>query len=123
MRIKFFLTTLIIPTILFLSSGLIRQQHDLKDLKHELVEARHVKQGLFSVDEWKQKLTHIILNEIESFSLMPSQQKIIQSQLQQQLTILIDKVNHRLTLINSRTPEGRIKQTIMDGFIDLEEIK
>lgn len=121
--LKLVITTIVFITIAALSAQIISKSKQNQKYKLDLSEVNHFKYGMFSVDTWKQQLTVIIHDEIDNLSITPQSERALQKSLQKQLAILFDKVMERIEKSNSETTEGRIKLTIMDSFVDRNEIK
>lgn len=91
--------------------------------KKDAAELNHFKYGLFSVDAWKQQLSIIITDEIDNLYLTRRNEKNLKSHLENQLEILIDKIYDRIKKKNNESSNGRIKQSLIDTFVDVKEIK
>ncbi len=91
--------------------------------KKEQAELNHFKYGLFSVDAWKEQLSQIISEEIDKLYLTRKTETTLKSHLEKQLEILIDKINERVKKQNEKTANGRFKQSLINSFVDVEDIK
>lgn len=98
-----------------ISSSIKNQKH-----KKNYAELHHFKYGIFSADAWKKQLVVIITDEIDKFNLTSGNKETLRTQLETQLGILIDKVFER---IEKNNKDSRLKQSIMDQFIDVKDIK
>jgi hypothetical protein len=78
--------------------------------------------GLFSVDQWKNKVSDVIDHQINDYNITPGQKKAMQAQIEVQLHGLISKA---LAGINKpqRSFIGRIKKFAVDKFVDTETIQ
>lgn len=94
-----------------------------QEYKRDAAEMNHFKYGLFSVDAWKEQLSQIISDEIDKLYLTRKNEKALKTHLEGQLEILIDKISERIKETNLKTNGGRLKQSLMDSFIDMEDIK
>lgn len=116
------LIILFIPIVFFsfqiTQRGMKNQLH-----KRNYAELHHFKYGLLSVNTWKEKLSDIISSEIDNLYLTPENEKILKSHLEVQLGILIDKIYKRVKDENYKTTQGWFKQSFMENFIDINEIK
>lgn len=97
----------------------IANQHD----KIDHAELAHVKYGLFSVDEWKKQIMGILAAEINKLHLSRTTEQELRNRLEALLSTLIDKVYERIKEANTRSAEGRFKQSVIDMFIKLDDIK
>ena len=119
---------LIISLIIIIASALLCHQIILNSIsnqknKIDYAELNHVKYGLFSVDEWKRQVTEILSEEINKLYLSKADERELKKKIEVLLNILIDKVNKKIKEQNSASLGGAIKQTFIDMFISLEDIK
>jgi hypothetical protein len=119
---------LIISSIILIASVLLCHQIILNSIsnqknKIDYAELNHVKYGLFSVDEWKRQVTDILSEEINKLYLSKADERELKKQIEVLLNILIDKVDKKIKEQNSASLKGAIKQTFIDMFISLEDIK
>lgn len=82
-----------------------------------------IKYGLFSVNEWKVKLSEILTAEINRFRLSSEDEKNLKPVIEQQIYKMIDSVSLTIKQKNKKTLKGRIKQAFINIFVDLDEIK
>lgn len=122
-HLKVSLIFVLFLTIIVLGTQVIANSRKNQKIKKEIAELQHFTYGLFSVDKWKEQITVIIVKEIDRFSLSRGNQKQLKSHLERQLHILIDKIDEKMTRDNAKTTEGRLKQTLIDGFVDIKDIK
>jgi hypothetical protein len=120
--------TLIVSLIIIIASALLGHQIILNSIsnqkdKIDYAELNHVKYGLFSVDEWKQQVTEILSEEINRLNLSKADERELKKKIEVLLNILIDKVDKKIKEQNSASLGGAIKQTFIDMFISLDEIK
>jgi hypothetical protein len=120
--------TLIISLIIIIASTLLCHQIILNSIsnqkdKIDYAELNHVKYGLFSVDEWKRQVTEILSEEINNLYLSRADERELKKKIEVLLNILIDKVNKKIKEQNSASLGGAIKQTFIDMFVSLEDIK
>lgn len=118
--IKLVITLLIFAAITVLGYQVIVNSKVNQKLKTDHAELNHFKYGLFSVDAWKEQLSVIMADEIDKLYLTPQNRKALKNQLEKGLGILIDKVVERIRKSNADAP---MKQTIIENFMDVEEIK
>jgi hypothetical protein len=101
----------------------IKTATEAQKYKGDYAEINHFKHGLLSVDEWKQQLSVIIGQEIDSLALTKQNEKVLKTQLENQLGVLIDKVVERIEKKNSQSFTGKMKLTLMDSFVDVKDVK
>ncbi|MGZ5279904.1 MAG: paraquat-inducible protein A [Pseudobdellovibrionaceae bacterium] len=119
---------LIFSVVLVFASAVLCQQIIAKSIsnqqaKHEYAEAHHIKYGLFSVNRWKEKIQVIVTAEINNFNFSKANEKQVKQHIEAQLDVLIDKVYNRIREGNKDTLKGRFKQSFINAFVDVKEIK
>lgn len=120
---KFILSFTIILISLFLSQQIIRDSIYNQNTKRDYAELNDVKYGLLSVNKWKQQISIILSDEINKLSLTNTNQEELKKHIEVQLNTLIDKINAKIKASNKGSAKGWVKQTFMDLFISLEDIK
>lgn len=121
--IKLIFSLTIFITITYLAFNVVDISDENKQFKKDHAELNHFKYGIFNVDTWKVQLSGIIADEIDKLSLKGSNQKFLRTHLERQLEILIDKVNHRIKTKNMKTMSGQLKQSLMEVFVDIKDVK
>jgi hypothetical protein len=91
--------------------------------KIDYAELNHVKYGLFSVNEWKRQVSDILTESINKLYLSKNNKKALKKQIEIHLNSLIDKVDNKFKSDNSGTAKGWVKQTLINTFISLDEVK
>jgi hypothetical protein len=91
--------------------------------KNDYAELNHVKYGLFSVDEWKRQITVILAEEIDKLDLSRTDERALRKHIEVLLNTLIDKVDKKIREENKGSAEGWVKQTFLNLFVSLEDIK
>ncbi len=119
---------LIISFILFVSISALgldiyQKSRKLQTTKAQYAEVNNFSYGLFSIDEWKTQLTQIVSDEISDLSFKGSTGATLKNHLEKQLAILIDKIALRIKRQNYKTTEGWFRQSFIDSFVDVNEIK
>lgn len=115
------LVTIIASVILcqqIISNSLFNQQN-----KNDYAELNSVKYGLLSIDEWKRQVTEILAEEIDKLYLSKANERVLRKHVEVLLNTLIDKVDKQIREENSSSAEGRITQSFINIFINLDEIK
>lgn len=107
---------------IFLSQQIISLSLDNQERKQNYAEISHIKYGLFSVNQWKKQLSDIITIEISELNLRDNE-KQLRPLIQAQLNNLIDKVDKKIRTKNRKTFAGKMKQSLMDSFVDIKDIK
>lgn len=90
--------------------------------KYDNANINHMKYGMFNVNTWKEKVTGIVVSEIERFKINPESPDLKQH-VEGQLSALIDKVDERVKESNKGSTSGWIKQKVMNALVDVDDIK
>ena len=122
------LFNLILSLIIIIASVMACQQIISNSIsnqenKNDYAELNHVKYGLFSVDEWKRQITAILAAEIDKLDLSKTDEQELRKHIEVLLNTLIDKVDKKIREENAASAGGRFKQSFIDIFISLENIK
>jgi hypothetical protein len=110
-------------TVTVFGIQIISKAVENQNLKKNYAELHHFKYGLFSVDTWKQQLSVIVSDEIENLALTKQNERDLKGHLETQLGILIDKIAIRMKNNNKNSTEGWLKQSFIDAFINVGDIK
>ena len=114
---------IIIVASVFLCHQIISNSISNQKNKIDYAELNHVKYGLLSVEEWKRQITVIIAEEINKLSLSRTNKKEIRKHIVVILNKLIDEVDHKIREGNSGSVKGWVKQSFINSFISLKNIK
>ncbi|MGA8147472.1 MAG: paraquat-inducible protein A [Gallionellaceae bacterium] len=101
-----------------ISNSIANQQN-----KNDYAELNNVKYGLFSIDEWKRQITAILAEEISKLYLSKENERVLRKHIEVLLNTLIDKVDKKIREGNSGTAGGHLTQSLMNIFINLNDIK
>ncbi len=91
--------------------------------KYDDSNINHMKYGLFNVNAWKEKMSTIIVAEIEEFRINKSNKKDLKKHVEGQLNTLIDKLHQQIEESNKNSTKGWIKKKLIKAFVDVDEIK
>lgn len=91
-------------------------------LKTDYAEFNNISLGLFSVEQWSDKVTGIVNRQVTHFALTPKQKKDLQIEVQQILLALINKAE---ALIDKKPKSlgGKIKRLAVKTFVKTDKIK
>jgi hypothetical protein len=122
------LLNLILSLIIILASVILGHQIISNSIsnqqnKNDYAELNHVKYGLFSVEEWKRQITVIIAAEIKQLDLSRTNEQQLRKHIDVLLNTLIDNVDKKIREGNVGSAEGWVKQSFVNIFISLEDIK
>ena len=120
---KLSLAFLLFVGIAWMGVDLIRRARTLQSTKVEYTELNHFRYGLFSVDEWKKQLSTIVADEINGLSFKGDTRDTLKKHLEAQLAILIDKIAVKIKKENYKTTKGWLRQSLMESFVNVKEIK
>ncbi len=101
-----------------ISNSLANQQN-----KNDYAELNSVKYGLLSIDEWKRQVTEILAGEIDKLYLSKANERVLRKHIEVLLNTLIDKIDKQIREANAGSAEGQIKQSFINTFINLDDIK
>jgi hypothetical protein len=91
--------------------------------KYEYAELNHVRYGLLNVSKWKSQITGILSEEINKLDLSKTSERELRGHLEILLNTLIDKLAKQIRKSNDDSPGGWVKQTFINLFVSLEDIK
>lgn len=122
------LFNLILSVMLIIASAVLCQQVISNSIanqenKNDYAELNNVKYGLLSIDEWKRQVTVILADEINKLYLSKANERVLRKHIEVLLNKLIDQVDQKIREENSSSMEGRITQSFINIFINLDEIK
>ena len=121
--LKLFLSLIIIIASVILCHQIISNSISNQKNKNDYAELNHVKYGLLSVDEWKRQITVIFAEEINKLYLSRTNERDLRKHIEVLLNTLIDQVDKKIREGNSGSAKGRVKQSFINIFINLEDIK
>lgn len=118
----------IIFCVMIIASAVLCQRiitHSIanQERKNDNAELNHVRYGLLSINAWKGKITAILAEEIDKLYLSRTNERVLRQQLHVLLNTLIDEIDRKVREKNSGSLGGQITQSLMDAFIDLDELK
>ena len=117
------LSLIIISASVFLCEQIISNSLSNQKNKNDYAELNHVKYGLLSIDAWVLQINAILVDEINKMHLSKANERVLRKHVKTLLNTLIDKVDQRIREENSGTAGGRFKQSLINTFVDLEDIK
>ncbi|MBC7712329.1 MAG: paraquat-inducible protein A [Rhizobacter sp.] len=123
---KTFKTTISIIILLVMAvlcQQIIRNATKNQNNKIEYAELNHIRYGLLSIDNWKEKMQTIVTDEIDNLDITKDNEKDLKKTVEKQLIVLIDKINLQIKKSNKGSFKGAIKQSFVDLFISMDDIK
>ena len=93
-----------------------------EEIKHDYSNINNITFGLFSVDQWRDKVSGIVKHQVRDFTMTPKQKKELRAEVEQVITALIDKAE---ALVNKRkkTVGGKIKKFAIKTFVNTDKIR
>lgn len=100
--------------------------HQLSEQQHEIKEdysnINNISSGLFSVEQWRDKVSAIVSRQIRDFTLTAKQKKDLQKEVEQIILALIDKAD-ALVSKPKKTLDGKIKKFVLKTFVNTDKIR
>ena len=121
--INMLLSLIIISASVILCQQIISNSLSNQQNKNDYAELNSVKYGLLSIDEWKRQVTEIFAEEINKLYLSKENERVLRKHIEVLLNTLIDRVDKQIREANSGSAEGQIKQSFINTFINLDDIK
>ncbi len=120
-------TKTILYVVIFLITAVLGQKiislsKDNQLRKQDYSDINNIKNGLFSINQWKIQLSEIVNSEISGLDLKGNEAKI-KPMLETQLNNLIDGVDKKMKEKNKKTVKGKFKQAFINTFVDIKDIK
>jgi hypothetical protein len=120
---KLIISIVICIASLALTQQIISTSITNQHLKQDAAEINHIKYGLFSVNQWKEKISQIVISEINKLKLSNANEEQLKKHIEAQLDVLIDKVDEKIKEGNKGTTKGKVKQFFINSFVDIKKIK
>jgi len=117
------ISLIIIVASIILGYQIISNSISNQKNKTDYAELNDVKYGLFSVEEWKRQINVILAAEINKLYLSRANERKLRKHIEVLLNTLIDKVDKKIREGNLGSAEGWVKQSFINIFISLEDIK
>ena len=99
--------------------ALSKQQEQIKE---DYSTVNNITFGLFSVNQWRDKIAAVVHGQVQNFNLTKAQKKALQAQVEQQLHALISKT---IAVINKpqTTFSGKLKKFAFNKFVNADDIQ
>lgn len=96
--------------------------HQQQEIKEDYSNINNITSGLFSVEQWRDKVANIVEKQVRDFTLSQKQKKDLQKEIEQIILALIDKAE---ALINKpkKTLDGKIKKFVLKTFVNTDSIR
>ncbi|AMR33364.1 paraquat-inducible protein A [Mucilaginibacter sp. PAMC 26640] len=93
-----------------------------EEIKEDYANINNITLGLFSVDQWQDKVAGIINHQVRHFSMTAKQKKDLQVEVQQIILALINKAEALLDK-KPKTLGGKLKRFAVKTFVNTDKIK
>jgi hypothetical protein len=93
-----------------------------EQIKEDYSMSNNITFGLFSVDQWRDRITAVVNGQVHDFSMTRAQKKALQIQVEQELHSLINKT---VAEINKpqKTLGGKLKKLAFNTMVNTDEIQ
>lgn len=93
-----------------------------EEIKKDYSDINNITFGLFSVDQWHDKVAGVINHQVRHFTLTPKQKKQLQVEVEQIILALINKAE---ALVNKpqKSVGGKLKKLVVKTFVNTDKIK
>ena len=92
-----------------------------EQIKEDYSMANNITFGVFSVDQWRDKLSAVVGRQVNGFSMTKTQKTELQEQVRKQLDGLIDKTVAQFNK-PQKTLGGKLKKLAFKSFVDEDEL-
>ena len=96
-----------------------RQEH----LKSDYAEMNNIMLGLFSIEQWTDKIEAIINHQAKNLDIKPQQKKELQKEIEQVILALINKAEALVTKPEKKSVRGKLVKFAVKNFIEIDTIK
>ena len=93
-----------------------------KEIKEDYANVNNIELGLFSVENWREQVAHIVDHQVRNFTMTPAQKKELQLEIQDIILALINKAE---VMINKPQTSvgGRVKKFAVKKFLNIDKIR
>lgn len=102
------------------------QLHELSEQQEEIKEdysnINNISSGLFSVEQWRDKVSAIVSRQIRDFTLSAKQKKDLQKEVEQIIITLIDKAEAKINK-PKKTIDGKIRKFLVKTFVNTDDFR
>ena len=99
-----------------------RDSIEQEQIKEDYSTSNNITFGLFSVDQWRDRMVEVVNHQVHDFTMTPEQKKGLQKEVEEQLHGLINKA---VAEINKpqKTLGGKLKKIAFNSFVDTDDIQ
>jgi hypothetical protein len=122
-KIRIAISVALLSTIIYLCHQIVSLSLENQTDQQDYAEINDIKYGLFSINQWKIKISQIVNEEISKFDVSGEDKKQLKPMVEKQLDKLIDNVYEKIAMVNEKSFKGQVKQVFIDTFVDVKDIK
>ncbi|WP_255547601.1 paraquat-inducible protein A [Mucilaginibacter sp. dw_454] len=93
-----------------------------EEIKTDYSNVNNITLGLFSVEQWRDKVAGIVNHQVRHFTLSPKQKRSLQTEVEQVIYALINKAE---AIVNKpqKSIGGKLKKLVVKTFVKTDKIK
>lgn len=92
-------------------------------LKKDYAEMNNINLGLFSIDQWHDKVERIINYQVRNLDITPQQKKELQKEVEGVIIALINKAEALVTQPEKKSIRGKLAKFAVKNFVNMDTIK
>ncbi|RZK53722.1 MAG: paraquat-inducible protein A, partial [Pedobacter sp.] len=96
-----------------------RQEH----LKKDFADMNNINLGLFSVDQWHDKVEHIIKHQVRDLNITAEEKRALQKEIEGVIIALINKAEALVTKPEKKSIRGKLVKFAVKNFVNVDTIK
>jgi len=114
--------------LLLLAEGFFGYRlHELSEkqeqLKTDYSAMNNISLGLFSLDQWHDKIEDIVNRQVKNLDITPAQKKQLQKEIEQVILALINKAEAMVTKPEKKSIRGKLVKFAVKNFVDVDTFK
>ena len=99
-----------------------RDSIEQEQMKQDYSMLNNITFGLFSVDQWRDKMVGVVNHQVHDFTMTAEQKKDLQKEVEQQLHNLITKTAADINK-PQKTLGGKLKKLAFNSFVDTDDVQ
>jgi hypothetical protein len=93
-----------------------------EQIKEDYSMSNNITFGLFSVDQWRDKIAAVVNHQVNDFKMTAEQKKALQAQIEQQLRSLVGKMVAKINK-PQKTLGGKLKKLAFNTMVNTDDIE
>lgn len=122
-RVYLIISILIVATSAILCYRLVSDALANQANKYDYSELNHAVYGFLSIDEWKNRITPVVEDEINNLYLPKAKKRVLKKHIENLLSTLIDKVYENIREAEAHGLKERAAKSFIKNFVKVEDIK